>query len=301
MTERKWSLFFYSRTLFLFSFVTYASTLATMESLLRFFEHIQTWQLFIWVAFWMILFGLIENVAPAFSFHYKRFRHAGVNLSFLITTAIVNLLVGLMTAGVYVMIRKYEFGIIYWIDLPLWAELLICVLLLDFIGMYCSHYALHKFKWLWKFHMVHHSDRHVDVTTGTRHHPGDWLLRETFALVAVVITGAPLAFYFFFRFCNVIFTYLTHANINMPAWLEKPLSWVFVTPHVHKFHHHFERPWTDTNFGNIFSIWDRIFGTFVFDDVKKVKYGLDVLEKHPDENVFHQMQLPFDKTIKTDY
>jgi len=272
-----------------------------MEKLLHFFDHIHTWQLFTWIALWVVFFGLLENLVPVFTLKYNRWKHAGLNLSFLITTGIINLVVGLITAGVYVFIQKHEIGLIYWLNWPLWAELLICILLLDFIGMYCSHYLLHKFKWLWKFHMVHHSDTHVDVTTGTRHHPGDWLIREVFALVAVIITGAPVAFYFFFRFCNVVFTYLTHANINMPAWLEKPLSWIFVTPNVHKFHHHYERPWTDTNFGNIFSIWDRIFGTFVYDDVHKIRYGLDVLENKPVDDIVYQMKLPFDKTIKTDY
>lgn len=272
-----------------------------MEKMLHFFDHIATWQLFLWIAIWMVLFGLLENLIPVFSHKYNRLKHAGVNLSFLITTGIVNLVVGLITAGVYVFIQKNHIGLIYWLNWPLWLELLICILLLDFIGMYCSHYLLHKFKWLWKFHMVHHSDTHVDVTTGTRHHPGDWFIREVFALVAVIITGAPIAFYFLFRFCNVVFTYLTHANINMPVWLEKPLSWIFVTPNVHKFHHHFERPWTDTNFGNIFSVWDRIFGTFVYDDVHKIRYGLDVLENKPDEDIIYMMKLPFDKTIKTDY
>ncbi len=272
-----------------------------MEKLLHFFDHIQPWYLFLWAALWMVFFGVMENLIPAFSFKYKRLKHAGVNLSFLLTTAVVNLLVGLITAGVYVFIRTNEIGLYYWLHWPLWAELLLSLLILDFIGMYCSHYILHKFKWLWKFHMVHHADTHVDVTTGTRHHPGDWLIRETFALVAVIITGAPIAFYLFFRFCNVVFTYFTHANINLPPWLEKPLSWIFITPNVHKFHHHYERPWTDTNFGNIFSIWDRIFGTFVFDDVHKIHYGLDVLEKKPDEDILYQMRLPFDKSIKTDY
>jgi len=272
-----------------------------MEKIMQFFEHAERWQLFAWIAMWMVLFGLLENILPVFTHKYNRLKHAGVNLSFLLTTAVVNLVVGLITAGVYVFIQEHQFGLIYWLNWPLWAELLVCILILDFIGMYCSHYLLHKYKWLWKFHMVHHSDRHVDVTTGTRHHPGDWFIRETFALVAVIITGAPLAFYIFFRFCNVVFTYLTHANINMPAWLEKPLSWIFVTPNVHKFHHHFERPWTDTNFGNIFSVWDRIFGTFVYDDVHKIRYGLDVLEDKPDEDIIYQMKLPFDKTIKTDY
>jgi sterol desaturase/sphingolipid hydroxylase (fatty acid hydroxylase superfamily) len=69
---------------------------------------------------------------------------------------------------------------------------------------------------------------------------------------------------------------------------------------VHKFHHHFERPWTDTNFGNIFSIWDRIFGTFVYDDTKKIQYGVDVTDPLRDEDLRYQLGLPLNKSIKTD-
>ena len=272
-----------------------------MESFLTFFEHVKTWQLFLWVACWMSLFAVLENFIPVFGLSYKRVKHAGVNLSFLLTTAVVNFLTGLLTAGVYVYLNEHQIGLIHWVALPVWAELLLCLLLLDFIGMYCSHFVLHRFKWLWKFHMVHHSDTHVDVTTGTRHHPGDWMIRETFALLAVIVTGAPLSFYFIFRFANVIFTYLTHANISLPMWLDRSLAWVFITPNAHKFHHHYERPWTDSNYGNIFSLWDRLFGTYVYGDVRKVQYGLDVLEGRKDDDVIAQLKLPFDPTVRTDY
>ena len=69
---------------------------------------------------------------------------------------------------------------------------------------------------------------------------------------------------------------------------------------MHKFHHHFERPWTDTNFGNIFSIWDRLFGTFVYDDPRKIRYGLDVLQDSTSDQLGYQLKLPFDSGIKTD-
>ena len=78
---------------------------------------------------------------------------------------------------------------------------------------------------------------------------------------------------------------------------------VWLAYHVNdsEFHHHFERPWTDTNYGNIFSFWDRIFGTLVYDDPKKVKYGVDTLDGSRDESIGYQLFLPFDKNVKTDY
>nr|HMP31289.1 sterol desaturase family protein [Saprospiraceae bacterium] len=96
-------------------------------------------------------------------------------------------------------------------------------------------------------------------------------------------------------------TYFTHANLKLPLWADKTISILFISPNMHKFHHHFERPWTDTNFGNIFSIWDRMFGTFVYDDPKKIVYGLDVLDNSKSEDLSYQIKVPFDKSVKTDY
>jgi sterol desaturase/sphingolipid hydroxylase (fatty acid hydroxylase superfamily) len=87
----------------------------------------------------------------------------------------------------------------------------------------------------------------------------------------------------------------------VPTWVDKTIGLVFITPNMHKFHHHFERPWTDSNYGNIFSIWDRMFGTLVIGDPKKVKYGLDVLDDKNSGDVLYQFKVPFDKKIKTDY
>jgi sterol desaturase/sphingolipid hydroxylase (fatty acid hydroxylase superfamily) len=220
---------------------------------------------------------------------------------FLTTTMMINGLFGVATVGVFEWLQQEQFGLLYLVDGPVWLELLAAVLIFELMAQYTVHYLLHRVKWMWKFHMIHHSDTHLDATSGTRHHPGDFVMRELFALGAVVITGSPVAFYFFYRICTVFFTYITHANINVPRWLDKPLSYVFITPNMHKFHHHYERPWTDSNFGNIFSIWDRLFGTFVYDDPKKIRYGLDVLDDRKDENIAYQFKIPFDKTIKTDY
>ena len=149
--------------------------------------------------------------------------------------------------------------------------------------------------------MVHHSDTEVDVTTGTRHHPGDYVFREVFALLAILAGGVTFGVYIIYRISTVLFTYWSHSNLNMPKALDRVLSFIFITPNTHKFHHHFERPWTDTNFGNIFSFWDRIFGTFVYEDPKQIQYGLDVLEDERSNDLMYQLKVPFDNSIKTDY
>ena len=272
-----------------------------MESFLQFFELMPAWQKLVWIFIVLSFSWILEGRFPLFSFNYKKWRHARINLVFLAFSITINLVFGIITIGIFNWIQAHEFGLLFFVEFPLWLELLIAVLVLDLFAQYFVHVLLHKYKWMWKMHMVHHSDTWVDATTGTRHHPGDYALREVFSLFAVFIVGAPIAFYFFYRIVTIFFSYLTHANIEVPLKLDKALSWIFITPNMHKFHHHFQRPWTDSNFGNMFSFWDRIFGTFVYDDPKKVKFGLDVLEETPDGNIFFQLNLPFNKDIKTDY
>jgi len=272
-----------------------------MDNFITFFETLPNSYKFIWIFICLMLFSVLEGGIPLAKMDYKRWRHAGQNLIFLATSMLVNVLFGLAIAGVFVWTAHSSFGLLYLVDWPVWAELLIAVLLLDCFAQYVSHYFLHKISWMWRFHMVHHSDTKVDATTGTRHHPGDYLIRELYSLGVILLTGMPVSFYIFYRIATVFFTYWTHANIRMPLWLDKPLSFVFVTPNMHKFHHHFERPWTDTNFGNIFSFWDRIFGTMTYDDPSKVHYGLDVLDDATADDVAYQFKLPFNKDIETDY
>ena len=72
---------------------------------------------------------------------------------------------------------------------------------------------------------------------------------------------------------------------------------VAVTPEMHKFHHHYRAPWTDSNFGNIFSFWDRLFGTLVYADTKDIRYGLDIMDDNRDLDFFYQVKSPIDKSI----
>ncbi|MFT4760353.1 MAG: sterol desaturase/sphingolipid hydroxylase (fatty acid hydroxylase superfamily) [Paraglaciecola sp.] len=271
-----------------------------MESFLNFFETMPNAYKFAWIFAVLTFTWIIEAAIPLLRNDYKKWKHARMNLVLLFTSMLVSILFGLATKGLFDWTGATGFGLFHLINLPVWAELLLAVMLLDLWAQYAAHYMLHRVAWMWRFHMVHHSDTTVDATTGTRHHPGDYIIRECFALVAILLLGMPLAFYVFYRILTIFFTYFSHANIHMPQWLDKPLSFVFITPNMHKFHHHFERPWTDTNFGNIFSFWDRLFGTFVHDDPKKVQYGLDVLDDETSGDLMYQFKLPFDKRIKTD-
>lgn len=272
-----------------------------MERFMQYWEHIHSSDRILILMIGMVFFWVIEGYYPLFTFSFKRYKHAGVNLIFLSTTLILNLIFGLIVLKVCDWVMSEHIGLLNWILLPLWLKIIVSLFFMDFFGQYAPHYAMHKIKWMWKFHMIHHSDTKVDVTTGTRHHPGEWLFRETSTIIGIIVIGLPVGFYFLYKSVAAIFTHFNHANLRVPVWIDKPISWIFVSPNMHKVHHHYQRPYTDSNYSNIFSLWDRIFGSFKYDDPKNLRYGLDVLEDSTDENIGYQLKLPFNKNIKTDY
>lgn len=269
-----------------------------MIDFLSFFEEMPIWMKLGWVVGVLALFWILEGYYRLTAIKYKKVKHAGVNFIFLLFTMGINVGFGALTLGVFFWIDANQFGVLHWIDASPVIELLLAILALDLVAQYGVHYFLHKVKWMWRLHIIHHSDTKVDVTTGTRHHPLDFTIRESFALFTVLIMGMPIAYYLFYRILSVFFTYFTHANINLGK-ADKVLSYLFVTPTMHKFHHHKNLPWTDTNFGNMFSIWDRLFGTYLYADHRKIEYGLDIVDDLKDEDVFYQLKIPFDKSIKT--
>jgi len=268
-----------------------------VEGFIQFFEQMPTWQRMVWVAICLSGGWIVENGRPLVRFDYRKWAHARVNLALFLFVAAIGAALATGMVGLFDWAARGQIGLLRAVDWPLWLELLLAVMALDLVAQYLAHFLLHKLGWMWRFHMVHHSDLQVDATTGTRIHPGDYLFREVFALATIVVVGIPIAGYLFYRFLTIFFTYATHANIDMPRWLDRPLSFVFVTPNMHKFHHHRDLPWTDTNYGNVFSFWDRIFGTFVYDDVTRIRYGLNVLDGRRDQGVLDQLKLPFDRSI----
>lgn len=268
-----------------------------MESFIEFFENIPTTFRAGILIGGIFLFWIIEGVFPMFEFGYRKARHAGINA---VLTALF-VVIGLSFASALLwasnLVTANNFGVINWIQMPVWVQMILGVMLLDFFGAYLVHWVEHRIPLLWRFHLVHHSDTTVDVTTGLRHHPGEAVFRMLFTILGVVIVGAPIWIVFLYQSLSAAFTHFNHANIQMPKKVDQALSFLFVTPYMHKVHHHYEMPLTDTNYGNIFSIWDRAFGTFAeVEDAKELIYGIDThMEPKEHDDVVNLLKIPFQK------
>jgi sterol desaturase/sphingolipid hydroxylase (fatty acid hydroxylase superfamily) len=147
------------------------------------------------------------------------------------------------------------------LDAPLWMEITLAILLFD-VAIYAQHRLLHRVPLLWRMHRVHHTDLAFDVSTGLRFHPGEILLSMGYNLGVIALLGPSAITVACYEMLLVGFALITHANVSLPTGVDRLLRRVFVTPDWHRVHHSVHRDETDSNYGNILSLWDRIFASY---------------------------------------
>jgi sterol desaturase/sphingolipid hydroxylase (fatty acid hydroxylase superfamily) len=244
----------------------------------------------------LLFFWIIEGAIPLIQPQYKKnkWRHAAINFSFTIIHLIIHTILALFIIILSDWCQQNNFGLIYWTNANILATIIISIVILDLFGGWVVHWVQHKLSPLWRFHVVHHADNNVDVTTGLRHHPIESVIRGVFFFIAILISGAPMYAVMIFQTVAVLFTAFTHANVSLPKWMDKTMSFIFVSPNMHKVHHHWQQPFTDSNYGLIFSVWDRMFGTHRHLDPGEIRYGLDrYYPNEEDENFFMLLKKPF--------
>lgn len=271
-----------------------------METIVEYFRTIPSSHRSMILVGGLTLFWLIEGAVPLFKFNYKKWRHAIPNIFFTITTIIVNFALAFLLVKSADWVELNNFGIINWLpEMSVWAYVLLGILLMDFVGAYLPHYVEHRIKPLWMVHLVHHSDHNVDTTTANRHHPLESVIRFVFTLAGVWIIGTPIYIVMLYQSMSLISTQFNHANIKLPKSIDKAISYVLVSPDMHKVHHHYVLPYTDSNYGNIFSIWDRLLGTYMEIDREKLVYGVDVFpDEEKNSNIIELLKQPFQKYQK---
>ncbi len=246
----------------------------------------------------LLFFWIWEGAIPLVPLHYKKNKvhHAGVNFAFTVIHLIIHTFLAVFIIELSDWCAARGFGLVYWLHAGIGGTILISFLVLDFFGGWLVHITQHKVAFLWRFHVVHHADNNVDVTTGLRHHPVESVFRGLFFFLGIAASGAPMYAVMIFQTILVADTAFTHANLRLPGWLDKGMSYVLVSPNMHKVHHHWQQPYTDSNYGAIISIWDRLLGTFKNLAPNKIKYGLDkYYPNQKDEDFMQLLKQPFQK------
>ncbi|MDF0644950.1 MAG: sterol desaturase family protein [Nitrospira sp.] len=194
-----------------------------------------------------------------------------------------------------VMAQESGWGLLNLVEGPAWLEVALAIVSLDFI-IYWQHQVFHVVPILWRFHMMHHSDLDLDVSSGVRFHPVEIVLSTFIKAVSVAALGvAPLAVVIFEIVLNAS-SLFNHGNVRMPLGLDRILRWVVVTPDMHRIHHSTNVRETNSNFGFNVPWWDRLFGTYCPEPAlgqTGMKIGLEHLGPPVCLNLFMMLRFPF--------
>jgi sterol desaturase/sphingolipid hydroxylase (fatty acid hydroxylase superfamily) len=134
-------------------------------------------------------------------------------------------------------------------------------LLLDLLR-YLVHRCKHAVPFLWRFHALHHSDPDVDVTTAVRVHPIEHLLNSAVFWLVVILLDIPAIAVVTYGLAAFAIEAVQHGNIRLPERLDRWLQPVLVTVDMHRIHHSVAFAQASCNYSTVFSIWDRLFGTY---------------------------------------
>ena len=241
----------------------------------------------------MALVALIEWAIPLYPRERAHRQHLRPNLTLTAITIGTNLVFNTALALALMALQAAGYSPLRLVFSGAVMISVITVLWLDF-SFYAAHVAMHKIPGWWRFHRVHHSDPALDVTTTIRQHPGESVIRYAFLAVAALGIGASPAAFSVYRLWSALSGLLEHSNIRVPAPLDRALSLVFTWPNMHKVHHSRLPHETDTNYGNIVSLFDRLFGTFTPSDRgTSVRFGLDGLDDPGTQTTIGLLKLPF--------
>ncbi|HIJ97262.1 MAG TPA: sterol desaturase family protein [Desulfuromonadales bacterium] len=246
----------------------------------------------------LVIVATWELLAPKRKLSDSKGRRWVVNLSMIaIDTVAVRLIVPLLPAGMALLAKEYNWGVLNQVELPKWFAIVAAVIALDFV-IYLQHVLFHFLPVLWRLHRMHHSDLDIDVTTGNRFHPIEILISIAIKLAAVAFIGAPVVAVISFEVILNATSQFNHGNIRMPEKLDRLLRLFVVTPDMHRVHHSITPRETNSNFGFNLPWWDRLCGTYRPQPElghEEMTIGLKEFRDSRKLTLFHLLIQPFTK------
>ncbi|GAB4286786.1 MAG: sterol desaturase family protein [Deferrisomatales bacterium] len=212
--------------------------------------------------------------------------------------AVLNLLFSGAILATTAYVTREQQGLLYLWGLPGWARTVVAVAFLDFM-LYVWHLLNHEMPLLWRFHRVHHSDIDMDVSTATRFHLGELALSAVIKLGLVYFLGVRLLELLVFETLLVLSAQFQHSSVRVPWALERVWWLLFVPPSMHRIHHSVIIRERNTNYGTIFSLWDRILGTLLTEvDQARIRIGMGAYRDPARLRLAHLLALPFTRPVR---
>ena len=191
--------------------------------------------------------------------------------------------------------QNHKIGLLNLLDGSWWPVAAIATVAVQSLSSYVQHVVMHKTPWLWRLHRVHHLDTTLDLSTGLRHHPFEVLTALLFDISIATAFGLQPWALVAYGTVDGLFSFFGHANFKLPARLDHVLRLCVVTPRIHAVHHSSYQPETDSNYGSVFIIWDRLFGTYSnlrADRPDEIQYGLCNVQDDRAADLWWQLKSP---------
>ena len=246
------------------------------------------------------LFLALEVYAPFRKPADSKLRRFWINVGItLLNVVILTLLFWDFFPKLFRFIGVHRFGLLNILGLSLRANVILSVILLDLL-IYFWHVANHHFPFFWRFHRVHHTDPDLDVTSAFRFHLGEILFSTFLKIVFVLALGISFAGLIVFEITLLLAAQFQHSNIRLPGRIDWALRFVVVTPDMHRVHHSRTRRHNDSNFSTIFSIWDRLMGTYQMEpSQEKMKIGLSEYPRPASLTFIRLLFMPFEPNTRS--
>lgn len=245
------------------------------------------------IIFFLAVFMTLERFLPYFEHGRARGKQRWRNLGIVGIAFVLNGLLGAGIAGVIAAAGEHHFGLLR-VLLPddSWLAIVIGMLLVD-LNSYVFHRLYHRIPLLWRMHRVHHADTELDSTSALRLHPFEFLFQSLTQVTVLPLLGVSMtSFVLYFTFALPWFL-LNHSNLKFPDWFERYGSWLLVTPNWHRVHHSSHQPETDSHYSDVFTLWDRLFGTAGKAEVEKLEFGLENFRESDSQTVGALLKMPF--------
>ncbi len=235
---------------------------------------------------------LLEIIRGSRSQIGGKMKHLFHNFLFQLILIALGSVVIYMTLQTFEWIETNQFGLFNWIAVPYWLKIIAGVFIID-LADYWFHRWDHRVPFLWRQHRVHHSDTSLDVTTTLRIFPTDLIYFVAGECIFAAAFGLDILSMNIFLFLLLVMMFLQHTSLRFPKWIDLAFGWLLMTPNYHKVHHEQDQYFTDSNYGTIFIIWDRIFGTFRYKPVNEINFGLEEFATSEKQSFWYQIRSPF--------
>ena len=238
----------------------------------------------------LLIFGILEIIFPFYNFKGNWLKRVGNNFTLALINAIAMIFITKSLLFQAANNHLYSPKILQLVN-DAGIVGILAILIID-LYMYFWHRLMHDWAIGWNFHRVHHTDREMNISTAYRFHFIEIFASNLPKIFLIWILGIKIEWSLIYEILFAINVIFHHSNWHLSANIDKFLSYIIVTPNYHRLHHSQIIIETNSNYGSLLTIWDKIFQTYRYNNQPEtIKLGL--IEDQQNLRILDLLKIPF--------